>query len=142
LGRRRRKLRWNEPPHPVLEASLHALRIFHKDSRGRRILQEIARLYHEGFPGAPQEKVIRLAREKREREPSAPTGRRVAPHVRRAHWHLYWVGEGSRKDPSRAKPVLRWVPATLVNRDLLEKAGLGPEDLPAVVRRVLKEVNG
>jgi hypothetical protein len=87
-------------------------------------------------------KAIRLARERKEREPSAPTGRRVAPHVRRAHWHLYWTGEGSRKDPSRAKPLLRWVPATLVNRDLLEEAGLGPEDLPAVVRRVPKEVNG
>jgi hypothetical protein len=86
-------------------------------------------------------KVLRLARERREREPSAPTGRRVAPHVRRAHWHLYWTGEGSRKDPTRAKPLLRWVPAVLVNRDLLEEAGLGPEDLPAVVRRVPKEVN-
>jgi hypothetical protein len=81
-------------------------------------------------------KAIRLAQERKEREPSAPTGRRVAPHVRRAHWHLYWTGEGSRKDPSRAKPLLRWVPATLVNRDLLEEAGLAAEDLPAVVRRV------
>ncbi len=84
-------------------------------------------------------KAIRLARERREKEASAPTGRRVAPHVRRAHWHLYWVGEGSRKDPSRAKPLLRWVPATLVNQDLLEEAGLGPEDLPAVLRRVEEE---
>ena len=81
-------------------------------------------------------KAIRLARERREKESSAPTGRRVAPHVRRAHWHLYWIGEGSRKDPSRAKPLLRWVPATLVGRDLLEEAGLTPEDLPATVRRV------
>jgi hypothetical protein len=81
-------------------------------------------------------KALRLARERREKEPSAPTGRRVTPHVRRAHWHLYWVGEGSRKDPTRAKPLLRWVPAVLVNRDLLEEAGLGPEDLPAVLRRV------
>jgi hypothetical protein len=84
-------------------------------------------------------KALRLARERREKEPSAPTGRRVAPHVRRAHWHLYWTGEGARKDPTRAKPLLRWVPATLVNRDLLEEAGLGPEDLPAVLRRVGKE---
>jgi len=84
-------------------------------------------------------KAIRLARERREKEASAPTGRRVVPHVRRAHWHLYWTGEGSRKDPTRAKPLLRWVPATLVNRDLLEEAGLGPEDLPAVLRRVDKE---
>jgi hypothetical protein len=81
-------------------------------------------------------RAIRLARERGEKEPSAPTGRRVAPHVRRAHWHLYWVGAGSRKDPTRAKPVLRWVPATLVNRELLEEAGLTPEDLPATVRQV------
>jgi hypothetical protein len=87
-------------------------------------------------------KALRLARERREWEPSAPTGRRVAPHVRRAHWHLYWVGEGSRKDPARAKPLLRWVPATLVNRDLLEEAGLAPEDLPAVVRRVWEAQKG
>jgi hypothetical protein len=81
-------------------------------------------------------KALRLARERREKEPSAPTGRRMVPHVRRAHWHLYWTGEGSRKDSTRAKPVLRWVPATLVGRDLLEEAGLAPEDLPAVLRWV------
>jgi len=85
-------------------------------------------------------KALRLAQERKGREPSPPTGRRVAPHVRRAHWHLYWTGEGSRKDPSRAKPLLRWVPATLVGRDLLEEAGLTPEDLPAVVRRVEDEL--
>ena len=84
-------------------------------------------------------KAIRLARERREKEPSAPTGRRGVPHVRRAHWHLYWTGKGSRKDPSRARPLLRWVPATLVNRDLLEEAGLTSEDLPAVLRRVKEE---
>jgi len=83
-------------------------------------------------------KAIRLARERREKEPSVPTGRRMSPHVRRAHWHLYWTGEGSRKDPSLAKPLLRWVPATLVNRALLEETGLAPEDLPAVLRRVWK----
>lgn len=81
-------------------------------------------------------KALRLARERAEREPSSPTGKRVTPHVRRAHWHLYWVGEGSRKDPSRARPLLKWVPATLVNRELLLEAGLTEEDLPAVARKV------
>lgn len=81
-------------------------------------------------------KALRLARERREKLPFAPTGKRVAPHVRRAHWHLYWTGEGSRKDPAKARPVLRWVPAVLVNRDLLLEAGLTEEDLPAVARRV------
>jgi len=84
-------------------------------------------------------KALRLARERREKLPFAPTGKRVVPHVRRAHWHLYWTGEGSRKDPAKARPVLRWVPAVLVNRDLLLEAGLTEEDLPAVARKVKKD---
>jgi hypothetical protein len=42
------------PPHPVLEASLSTLRLLHEDPKERRVLQEVARLYHEGFPGAPK----------------------------------------------------------------------------------------
>ena len=48
-----------DPPHPVLGAALSALRLLHDDPRERRVLQEVARLYHEGFPGAP-EKVVPL----------------------------------------------------------------------------------
>lgn len=33
------------------------------------------------------------------------------PHVRRAHWHLYWVGKG------RKTPCLKWIAPTLVNAD-------------------------
>ncbi len=47
-----------------------------------------------------------------------PTGRSVQPHVRRAHWHLYWTGEGSRKDPNKATPRLKWVGATLVGGEV------------------------
>ena len=36
------------------------------------------------------------------------------PHMRRAHWHTYLVGKGSRKDPSTARRELRWVHPTLV----------------------------
>lgn len=32
----------------------------------------------------------------------------VRPHVRRAHWHHYWVGEG------RTKLEVRWIEPTLV----------------------------
>jgi hypothetical protein len=37
---------------------------------------------------------------------------RQAPraHLRRAHWHTYWVGAGSRKDPSTAQAQVRWLP--------------------------------
>lgn len=82
-------------------------------------------------------KALRLAREAaRREEPGPPTGRSITPHVRRAHWHLYWTGQGARKDPSKAVPKVRWMPATLVGRRWLKEAGLSEEDLPAVVRRV------
>lgn len=75
-------------------------------------------------------------------EASAPSLRPITPHIRRAHWHLYWVGKGSRKDPEKAVPRVKWIPATLVGRKTLERLGLGPEDLPSVVRRVLKVAKG
>lgn len=56
------------------------------------------------------------------------TGRSPAPHVRRGHWHLYWAGEGSRKDPSRRVPRVRWVHPTLVGA----REG---QELPVVVRK-------
>jgi len=57
-------------------------------------------------------------------------GRSPQPHIRRGHWHLYWTGEGSRKDPSKAQPRLRWIQPTLVGKKWLEG------ELPAVVRPV------
>lgn len=70
-------------------------------------------------------------------EEALPSGKRVAPHVRRAHWHLYWTGKGSRKDPSKAIPRVRWVPATIVNAHLLLEAGFSLDDLASVAREVL-----
>lgn len=53
------------------------------------------------------------AAERREREPPAragtPTGRSPKPHLRRAHWHLYWTG------PGRAEPRVKWLPPIPVN---------------------------
>jgi hypothetical protein len=31
-------------------------------------------------------------------------------HIRRAHWHTYYVGEGSRTDRSKAQVRVRWLP--------------------------------
>ena len=55
--------------------------------------------------GAP---ALRLAAE----APEADASPRQAPraHIRRAHWHTYWVGEGSRIDPSKAQVRVRWLP--------------------------------
>jgi hypothetical protein len=47
------------------------------------------------------------------------------PHMRRAHWHSFWVGK---REISERKLVLRWLPPIPVNID--------GEDLPTVVRPV------
>lgn len=42
-------------------------------------------------------------------ENGGKTGRKVRPHMRRAHWHRYWVGSGDEK-----RLVLKWVASTMV----------------------------
>lgn len=59
--------------------------------------------------------------------PSARAGSHVTPHLRRAHWHTYYRGEGSRSDPSKREVVLLWVAPTAV----------GAGDPITVVRRVV-----
>lgn len=58
--------------------------------------------------------------ERAESERGEPTGRGVRPHMRRAHWHHYWVGKG------RSEIALRWVAPVAV----------GSGEAPAVVRPV------
>ena len=52
------------------------------------------------------------------------TGHRVAPHLRRAHWHHFWAGSESRDDRHLR---LHWVSPIRVNTDL-------PAELMTVVR--------
>lgn len=61
---------------------------------------------------------LRLASPPRAGGEGDETGRRVAPHLRRAHWHSYWCGSESRGD---RRLELRWVPPVPVNADLSEK---------------------
>ena len=46
------------------------------------------------------------------------SGRRVAPHLRRAHWHHYWAGSEARQNRHLK---LRWVAPISVNADLREE---------------------
>lgn len=50
-------------------------------------------------------------------------GGTVRPHIRRAHWHSFWVGSGDDK-----KINVKWLPPIAVNLD--------DDALPAVVRKV------
>lgn len=80
--------------------------------------------------GAVLRKVREEIEQKRMRE--GGVGVPVQPHIRRAHWHLYWTGTGSRKDPSKAVPRVRWVEPILVGRRWLQEG----EEVPAVIRRI------
>lgn len=66
-------------------------------------------------------------------ERSDATGQTVRPHMRRAHWHGYWKGPRDPEKSDQRRYDLKWLPPTPVNM-----AGLGPEDLPAVIRPVRK----
>jgi len=55
---------------------------------------------------------IKQLREVRKATESGATGKTVAPHIRRAHWHTYWVGK---KDGSDRQQVVKWILPTLVN---------------------------
>ncbi len=58
---------------------------------------------------------LRSTRQRSSDEPHEPTGRHVAPHLRRAHWHHYW--RGSLKKPDKRELVLKWIPPIPVNLD-------------------------
>lgn len=68
---------------------------------------------------------IRMWRQLEQRPTSDTSGLGLpkAPHIRRAHWHLYWTGKG------RAVPRVRWVPPVAVNVRQMD-------DMPVQVRAV------
>lgn len=56
---------------------------------------------------------FRKAREERKLSESVGSrGRGPAPHVRRAHWHTYWVGA---KGTAERRRVIKWLPPIPVN---------------------------
>jgi hypothetical protein len=66
-------------------------------------------------------------RHSRSWQPSgATTGRTVTPHLRRAHFHTYYSGAGSRNDPSKRQVDVRW----------LAPIAVGVGDVSPVVRPV------
>ena len=64
-----------------------------------------------------------------EHEPAEPTGTHASPrpHIRRAHWHSFWVGK--RDQPDARSVTLKWLPPIPVNVQ-------GVEDLTTTVRNV------
>jgi hypothetical protein len=68
----------------------------------------------------------RTVRAEAESEPEGEPKARVSPHLRAAHWHLYYAGAGSRRDITLRQPLLHWLPPVLV----------GAGDLEPVLRRL------
>jgi hypothetical protein len=58
---------------------------------------------------------LRLAQTAQSVEESTGTHGSPRPHIRRAHWHTYRTG--SRAEPAKQVPVLRWLPPIPVNVD-------------------------
>jgi hypothetical protein len=48
-----------------------------------------------------------------------PTGQTKRPHIRRAHWHTYWIGR--RSHPSERKRIIKWIAPTIVNENELDE---------------------
>lgn len=79
--------------------------------------------------GAALRGALAKARAEAEREGAAGSSATKAPHVRRAHWHTFLTGEGSRRDPTKAVRRLKWLPPVPVGIE-------DTEDLPATIHPV------
>lgn len=66
--------------------------------------------------------IRRVKEEVRHYESSGQTrqGSTVRPHVRHAHWHLYYVGPRKNVPLEDRSQVVKWIQMTIVNKDLGE----------------------
>jgi hypothetical protein len=103
------------PSHPKPQKTKKGMRIFAPDHTSR---------WDVGYRlGAALRQALS------EHEPAEPTGTHASPrpHIRRAHWHSFWVGK---KDQPDARTVtLKWLPPIPVNVT-------GVDDLTTTVRDV------
>lgn len=80
-------------------------------NQSRKSRQTDCTVHDVGFRIAPQLAEVRRVYEHERQD--GKTGRHVAPHVRRGHWHGYWTGP-------REKPTgleIKWIAPTVVNAD-------------------------
>lgn len=78
-------------------------------NQSRKSRQTDCTVHDVGFRIAPQLAEVRRVYEHERQD--GKTGRHVAPHVRRGHWHGYWTGP-------REKPTgleIKWIAPTVVN---------------------------
>lgn len=83
----------------------------------RKSRQTDCTVHDVGFRIAPQLAEVRRVYEHERQD--GETGRHVAPHVRRGHWHGYWTGP--RENPTGLE--IKWVAPTVVNASRGELEG-------------------
>lgn len=86
----------------------------------RKSRQTDCTVHDVGFRIAPQLAEVRHVYEHEAKgQDGGKTGRHVAPHVRRGHWHGYWTGP--RENPTGLE--IKWVAPTIVNASRGELEG-------------------
>lgn len=81
-------------------------------NQSRKSRQTDCTVHDVGFRVAPQlAEVRRVYEHEAKSRDGVDTGRHVAPHVRRGHWHGYWTGP--RENPTGLE--IKWVAPTVVN---------------------------
>lgn len=81
-------------------------------NQSRKSRQTDCTVHDVGFRIAPQlAEVRRVYEHEAKGQDGGTTGRHVAPHVRRGHWHGYWTGP--RENPTGLE--IKWVAPTIVN---------------------------
>lgn len=89
-------------------------------SQTRKSRQADCAIHDVGFRIAPQLSDVRRVYERGEGGHTVgETGRHVAPHVRRGHWHGYWTG--ARDNPTGLE--IKWIAPTVVNASRGELEG-------------------
>lgn len=83
----------------------------------RKSRQTDCTVHDVGFRIAPQLAEVRRVYEHERQD--GETGRHVAPHVRRGHWHGYWTGP--RENPTGLE--IKWIAPTVVNASRGELEG-------------------
>lgn len=86
-------------------------------NRPKKSRQTDCTVHEVGFRVAPKLAEVRRAYEG---VSNGKTGRHMAPHVRRAHWHGYWTGPKS--DPTGLE--IKWIAPIIVNADKGDVQGI------------------
>ena len=97
-----------QPQNPTATRTKHGMRWFAPSG---------STVWETGFPLGT---ALQQAREKMATEEPGNTHRASpAPHIRRAHWHAYWLGPLN--EPAKRKLDVRWLPPIAVNVALADE---------------------